>query len=168
MTYYVLRAYTYLLGNFFIYPYNISIPVPIYTYQCGYIGIIRIYVQIRTTKIRTKIHTKYVHANTYNNTNNYVHLYVQLWIRNFNTCKYVQPPDLDWTPPSSVVPLPPLTRTLPSPASVLGLDAARTRDMALMNSVLPGLGTAWNQPPGRLVLAAAAAPEPAPPALDAS
>ena len=142
----------------------------VYVFHCQYkrtrTGIYVLYVYTHKYVPQKYIQNRY--KNTYNNTNNYVHLYVQLWIRNFNTCKYVQPPDLDWTPPSSVFPLPPLTRTLPSPASVLGLDAARTRDMALMNSVLPGLGTAWNQPPGRLVLAAAAAPEPAPPALDAS
>ena len=43
-------AYTYLFGSFFIYTYNIRIPLPIYTYQYGYIRVIRIYVQIRTTK----------------------------------------------------------------------------------------------------------------------
>ena len=105
MTYYVLRAYTYLFGSIVILTYNIRIPLPKYTYQYEYISVIlgffpksrgnkaaanlrptRIYVQIRTTKNIQK----YVHANTYNNTNNYVHSYVQLWIRNFNTCKYVQ------------------------------------------------------------------------------
>ena len=55
MTYYVLGAYTYLFGNFFIYTYNILIPLPIYKYQYGYIGVMC-------------IHTNTYHKNTYKNT----------------------------------------------------------------------------------------------------
>ena len=57
MTYYELRAFTYLFGSFFIYAYDIRIQLPIHTYQHrqhGYICVIRIYVQILTTKLRTK------------------------------------------------------------------------------------------------------------------